>query len=96
MLKDLVSEAEYIKRSDVTLGDKRKFVCMSLINLIFFALQMATIVLTAFYNSVDLTIFNTILTPITMNSYFLIWQWALVFLLQFFFVIIPMPCMKPG
>ena len=33
-----VSDAEYLQKSDVTLGDKRKLTCMTLLNLLAYAL----------------------------------------------------------
>ena len=92
-----VPHAEYLKKSDVTLGDKRKLAVLTILNLIFFLGQMIVIALTANYNDVEFTIFTIDKpTPITLNVPFFITKWALIFFLQFLFVILSTPCMKPG
>lgn len=58
---------------------------------------MATIlVLSLVGQGVDYNIFVPARTPISVDQGFLIWQWAVVFVLQFLFVIIPLPCMRTG
>ncbi|CDW72569.1 UNKNOWN [Stylonychia lemnae] len=91
-----VPHAEYIKKSDVTLGDKSRLTKLTIINMLIFILQMVTIIVTAMMTNVTLNIFDSNETPITIDRFFLIMQWILVFVLQFIFVLLPLPCMRPA
>lgn len=76
-----VPHAEYIKKSDVTLGDKSRLTKLTIINMLIFILQMVTIIVTAMMTNVTLNIFDSKETPITIDRNFLIMQWILVFVL---------------
>lgn len=53
-----VPHAEFIKKSDVTLGDKNKLTKLTIINLIIYMGQMTTIIVTALLNNVSINIFD--------------------------------------
>lgn len=92
-----VPHAEYLKKSDVTLGDKRRLGCITILNFLFFMGQMFVIAITAKYNDIDYTIFElNRKSPITLNPTFIIIKWTLIFVLQFLFVVLSLPFMNPG
>jgi len=54
-----VPHAEYIKKSDVTLGDKSRLTKLTIINLLIYIMQMGTIIVTAMMQNVKSNIFDS-------------------------------------
>ena len=91
-----VDKAEYVKKSDVKLEDKKKFRVLTIFNFVAYILQI--IALFACVRLFDITgdVFKFKPSPVDIGVYFIYVQWALVFFFQLFFVVLQLPFMNPG
>lgn len=99
-----VTHEDYMKKSDVTLGDKKKLCIITFLNLAFYAGQIAIIFCFNLWgpggdgNITNVkSIFNmNSQSPINLTLGFYIFKWANIFILQLLFAVLSLPCFKPG
>jgi hypothetical protein len=84
-----VDHEDYIKKSDVTLGDKKKLLLITFLNFTFYAGQIVVIFMVNYVAPKDYTNINNVNNIFNMNSSspinltlgFYIFKWASIFIL---------------
>jgi len=89
-----VSTAEFLRKRDVTLEEKKTIKIYSALNLSTFIFQVLAVALVTTIKGFDISFWTPTDTPVSVSKYIFRSEVALIITLEVLFVVLPLPCIR--
>lgn len=89
-----VSAAEFLRKRDVTLEEKKTIKIYSGLNLSTFIFQVLAIAAVTTFKGFDISFWTPTDTPVSVSKYIFRCEVALIIALEILFVVLPLPCIR--
>jgi hypothetical protein len=89
-----VPHAEFLRKRDVTLEEKKTIKIYTALNLCAFLFQIVAIALVQYFKNFDTNFWTPTDTPVSVSKTIFLIELSLISGLEILFVIMPLPCMR--